>query len=316
MCRHDSNTSIKRQLIITAGGPAASFVFACIIFFCFPLFDGEGKMRGGPFILLYSSLAIFFLTIIPRNKRTVTVDGNVIYNDGHRLRKLWRLRKYEQEYSTANDAFADKDYAKAVDLFEQLWNKKIKVQEIFTYTMAAMLMAKQYERALSFCRKIASTSSLNEDDYCLISLAGIHNKLHKEALIALKLSLGLNPRHYNSLNNIGYVYTVTGEFNTAIEYLDNAIEVNPLSGYAYCNRGYARVKTGNLEGGYEDIQRSMQLNNTNVYVYRNLGIYYMHLNEFDKALPQLIKAKELDADTDMIDELIAETQNNLQKVEI
>jgi len=312
LCRQTAkNTPIKKQLIYVAGGPAASFMLTCIAIFYSPIYNADGDMNGGHFVFVSAAMATFFVSIIPRKKRIITAGNNQISNDGAQLQRLWRLRKYEKEYYKAYEAYNAKDYNTSADLCEALWNKRIKVQELFTYALSSMLMAKQYSRALSFCKEIKDTSNLNEDDYCLISLAEIHSKLYEEAVIALKLSLGLNPNHYNSLNNIGYVYTVIGEFNTAIEYLDRAIAVNPLFGYAFNNRGYAKIKTGDLAGGYDDVQKSLELDNTDAYTYRNLGVYYMHLGEFDKALQQLIKAKEMDSNTDMIDDLIAETQNSL-----
>jgi len=63
----------------------------------------------------------------------------------------------------------------------------------------------------------------------------------------------------------------------------------------------------------QDINRSFELEPDNSYGYMNIGIYHFDKGEFDKALQQFLKAKELDSKTYMIDKLISDAKCEIDK---
>lgn len=71
------------------------------------------------------------------------------------------------------------------------------------------------------------------------------------------------------------------------------------------NLGHAKIEMEQFEEGLADINRSLELNNGNSYAYRNLGIYYLKLNNFTEAERLFLKAKTVDRDTELIEELLS-----------
>ena len=85
---------------------------------------------------------------------------------------------------------------------------------------------------------------------------------------------------------------------------NKAIEIQTDFAYAYNNRGHAKIEIGQFDGGLKDIQHSLQLDSENSYVYRNLGIYYLKRNDNSEALRYFLQSKQIDQDTDLIEEFI------------
>ena len=105
-------------------------------------------------------------------------------------------------------------------------------------------------------------------------------------------SLEQNPDNSYSLNATGYELNKKGEFQEAILLFNKAIEVQTDFAYAYNNRGHAKIENGQLDEGLKD----------------NLGIYHLKRNESSKALKYFLQSKQIDKDTDLIEELIKQAK--------
>lgn len=62
----------------------------------------------------------------------------------------------------------------------------------------------------------------------------------------------------------------------------------------------------------EDINYSLQLDQNNSYAYRNLGIYFFDKKEYKQAYDLFTKAKQLDANTLMIEDLLIDVKRKLE----
>lgn len=115
----------------------------------------------------------------------------------------------------------------------------------------------------------------------------------------------------SALNNQGYYLNLSGKFEEAIVCLDKALKYDEKFAFAYNNRGLEKIKTRNMEDGLKDVSYSLELDPGNGYGYRNLGIYHFDRGEYREALELFKKAKDLEPTTDMIDELISDTEKQL-----
>src|SRR6202034_1954941 len=62
-----------------------------------------------------------------------------------------------------------------------------------------------------------------------------------------------------SLNNRGNAYSVTGEFDKAIQDYDEAIRLNPKDANVFNNRGTAYVSKGNFDRAIIDFDEAIRL---------------------------------------------------------
>lgn len=308
-----SSISYNNQMVYVATGPFAPFLVATIGCFEVSTLDIKGLVDAFFHIFFYQALGTFVLSLIPIDKPIKTTNNRTIRNDGYALRKLYKLKKYNAQYKDAIKFFNEKDYQKAGESVNFLLSKKMYYEDIYRFSIVTFIKLKNYDRALNIATWFKNSLTLGSDDYCNTGLAALYKKDYVLAKIDFEKSLQLNPDNAYTLNNIGYYYTVAGEFEKAIPCLDKALILKPDFSYAYNNRGLAKIKTGNVAEGLNDINKAIELDNTNSYVYRNLGIYHMDKGEFEEAIRLFNKAYDMDADTDMIDELKREAENGLIK---
>jgi tetratricopeptide (TPR) repeat protein len=300
----------SKQIAYILCGPLLPFAIAVIFSI---VFANSQSLFLNSFITVffYFSLAMVFTSLIPVARQVKKFDGTVTYNDGFVAIKLYRLRKYSREYIDANTLFEAKDYSKAGAAFNFLIGKNIHYEDIYRKAFLSFLMSKNYERAFVMLKYFENYFTLNSDDLCNSGVLKLQSGLYIDAQTDFKKSLALNPENSFTLNNIGYCYILTKQFNEAMPYLDKAILLNPSFVYAFNNRGLAKIKIGRTVEGLNEINKAIELDAKNAYGYRNLGIYYQDIGNYSKALELFKKAYELDADTHLINELIKETESLL-----
>lgn len=79
----------------------------------------------------------------------------------------------------------------------------------------------------------------------------------------------------------------------AVEYYDQAIELNPRFTSAYNNRGISKIKLNRLQGAIADFDQSMKLNSTLAEPHLNRGIAKLKLDDPEGAMEDYERAMEI-----------------------
>ena len=79
----------------------------------------------------------------------------------------------------------------------------------------------------------------------------------------------------------------------AVEYYDQAIELNPQFAVAYNNRGISKIKLNQLREAIEDFERAMELDPTIAEPYLNSGIAKLELDDLEGAMEDYERAMEI-----------------------
>ena len=302
------NISINRQIIYILTGPICSSIFAAIYLYVAILKDFSGSYLL--FAVLFFSISILdlFVNLIPDKKPIELFDGKVTYNDGYTLIKLFRHKKFPNQYAEAIDLFNKKEYKKSIHLFDYFLKVKLKDENIYRLNIFANMQIKNFERAKELFDNYEQGFKLTSDDYSNGGLIYSKLSMNYESLDLYNKSIELNSENVYSLNNKGFTLILLEKYSEAIPLFDKAIEIDALFAYSYNNRGLSKIKEGRVNEGLADIKKSIQLDKNNSYSYRNLGIYHFDIGETEKARELFLKSKELDEDTHMIDELILSTK--------
>ena len=302
--------SINKQIIYTLTGPITSLIIATIACYFTFVYDLHGFLKL--FLVVFFGSALFDLAgnLIPNESGIKLNDGRIAYNDGYTLKRLFYYKSLPKEYSEAAGLYHEKKFSEAAILFAQLLSVR-KDENIYRLAINAHLQIKDYGKAKELSQSFALTEKMNSDDLHWMAFSYSQLGLINEAMDLYDKALRLNPENQYSLNDKGYTLNLMNRFEEAIPFFDKTIELDKNAAYAYNNRGLAKLKLGKTEEGLQDINRSFELDINNSYAYKNLGIYYFDKAEFDEALRLFEKAKQLDGATDMIDELIQQTKDNL-----
>jgi len=79
----------------------------------------------------------------------------------------------------------------------------------------------------------------------------------------------------------------------AIEYLNNAIKLQPNNAKTYFNRGAAHVNLGQYQQAFEDFNKAIGLKQDYAYAYNNRGIIYLMQGNKELGCRDAQKACEL-----------------------
>lgn len=294
--------SLNKRAIYVLCGPLFSLFIAAIIFYLTFSYDLHGSIKLICAFALGSTILDLFTNLIPHKIKVA--DGSTLFSDGYLLFNLQKLKQFPDEYANAVDSYSRKEYEKTSIIFEDFINRGLVNEDVYRYASTSNIFIKNYEKAHEIQKEFESKYELNADDFYNLGLTSSLLNMEEEKTKYFQKSLEQNPDNSYSLNAIGYELNKKGEFQEAILLFNKAIEIQTDFAYAYNNRGHAKIEIGQFDGGLKDIQHSLQLDSENSYVYRNLGIYHLRQDENSEALKYFLQAKQIDQDTDLIEEFI------------
>jgi tetratricopeptide (TPR) repeat protein len=302
--------SVNKQIIYILTGPLTSFGIAAIACYFTFTYDIHGFLKLVIVIFLFTATSDLFANLIPRAKPVKLNDGRLFYNDGYQIIQLIKSKRFINKYEQAAELYQQHKFAESASAFYNILKKVRKDDDIYRMTLHSYFQARNYTRLKEVFDEFVIHGNVNSDDYANFGLLNSWLGQHHLALGFYDASLEMNPKNKNSINNKGFTLNLLNKFEEAIVFFDQAIELDSADFYAYSNRGLSKVKLGRTEEGLEDIIYSLKINENNSYSYRSLGIYHLDKREYSKALVMFKKAKELDKNTYIIDELIIEASKH------
>ena len=113
-------------------------------------------------------------------------------------------------------------------------------------------------------------------------------ELHKNARLAeaeyqYKQVLAADARHSDSLHMLGILHHQKKDYQKAVEFYHQAIEVNPSAGHFYFNLGRTHLAVKHLQPAIEAFSKSIQINPDFGEAYFNLGKAFKQASEFNQA---------------------------------
>lgn len=308
LCQPSSNNmSLTKNVIFILGGPLASSTFAVITSYYVFAYDLHGALKMIMSFFMLSAIYDFLSNIIPSRIPIKLSNGRVCYNDGNSLHKLFYFKRFLREYDIAAELYNKKEFEKSAAAFTRILQLGFESEEIYRLAYTSYILNKQYQQAYELLTEFETKNSLNSDDYYNFGFVCTFLNLEEGKKLYFKKSLDLNPNHPHALNAIGYRLNTEHRYEEALSYFQKAITIEPEHAYAYNNQGYAKIEMGLFEEGLADINYSLQLDKENSYAYRNLGIYYLKLNQLQEAKHLFVKAKDMDKNTELIEELLSKT---------
>ena len=129
----------------------------------------------------------------------------------------------------------------------------------------------------------------------LNNLAAVCDEVNKpkETLIYLEQIISINPNYVPAYVNIGFRYQKLGQHKDAIAYFNKAIDLDPNEALAYSNRSFSKLRTKDLDGAMKDINHSITLMPSNSFAYKIRALIEIQKKMPKQACLDLSKATEL-----------------------
>ncbi|MBR1646692.1 MAG: tetratricopeptide repeat protein, partial [Selenomonadaceae bacterium] len=106
-------------------------------------------------------------------------------------------------------------------------------------------------------------------------------------------ALEINPNFGTAYNNRGTAYFNLKNYEVAGADFTKAIELNPNNATAYGNRGDVYRLTGNQNAALDDYSKAIKLAPNNAIFYNNRGITYFNLKNYEYAIADFTEAIKL-----------------------
>jgi len=135
---------------------------------------------------------------------------------------------------------------------------------------------------------------LNSVDYNNKAIAFYNKRQFKDAEVAFKKAIELNPKYAEAYANLGALYAKFKEYNKAIELYQTCIKLKPTYAGAYTNLGNALNKTTRHEEAVYFHKMAISLDDKSSNHFSNCASAYKNLGRFSEAKEYYLKALTLE----------------------
>ena len=175
-------------------------------------------------------------------------------------------------------SFSLKNYNLAVELFQKVYDKTNLI-DVASKVAISAYNALNYELAIDFYKKVA----IQNNDFNSYLYISICYKELKEITLAIEYALSAYSIKQNSLDiclHLSYLYEISGDYDSAIKYLDDALKVDYNEQIIY-NMGVLFKKQSKYHDAVFCFEKVLELNPNNKSAMLNIASTYKNINMAD-----------------------------------
>jgi tetratricopeptide (TPR) repeat protein len=118
----------------------------------------------------------------------------------------------------------------------------------------------------------------------------------KKAIEYLNNAIKLQPDYFKAYGIRGYIYNRLGQYQSAIKDYNEVLRLQPDDFRTYNNRGLVYYNLGQHQRAIEDFNQAIRLDKDSAMVYNNRGLAYKGLGQYQSAIEDYNKAIRLKPD--------------------
>ncbi|MBS7563813.1 tetratricopeptide repeat protein [Mucilaginibacter sp. Bleaf8] len=221
------------------------------------------------------------------------------------------MRKAFTQYYEAVACINNEEFQVAANILSYV-SKQVKPNEkLLRICTTLSLYNNSYDEFIHYTDQLKKVAILNSTDYVHRGYAYSMKAASKPAIIEYQLALKLDKENQYALNNLGYEYICTEQYDKAKTQLNRCIQIYPNFSNPYSNLGYLHTLLDEFVTAKEYLDKSMALEPTEPYQYLHLGVFHLKQEAPELAIAALHKCRDLDATVqlqnylDQADEMLA-----------
>ena len=164
--------------------------------------------------------------------------------------------------------------------------------------------ARRYDEAIDLFTRYTGQKSENPWGYYMLGLSAWKAGEYATAEEALEQALELDPRHVKSWINLGRVLLDDGRPEEALAKIDSALVIDPELDVAHRLKGRVHHQLGRTDEALGAYRQAIRIDNSDAWSMNNMGLVLIEAGRYDEAVAPLARAVELGDD-------IAIFRNNL-----
>ena len=117
---------------------------------------------------------------------------------------------------------------------------------------------------------------------------------YEKALEKLNEAISLDDKNFLAYNNLAHLHSMLGKFDKAIDYGTKAIELEPKNTSGYHNRATYYLKINKTNEAIDDLKKALEIDPGYPDAWNTLGMALYYNDENNEAIEKVTKAIELD----------------------
>jgi tetratricopeptide (TPR) repeat protein len=171
--------------------------------------------------------------------------------------------------------------------------------DVFLLRGVALLLLGDEEKAKkSFRRSLRYSGSDNDEILHQIGNAYVQAGKIDTAVQYFEEALTINPKNFSALEELGFFSDLEGNFQKSIDYYNRYLDIDPFNFSIWFNLGFSQSGAGNYEKAIEAYEYASLLNDKYTYALFNLGNAYANAGKFSKAIEKYTEYLEFDPNND------------------
>ena len=223
-------------------------------------------------------------------KRTqIWQDGFTLWNDV--------IENYKNVWEAYNNRGLTYMYLnqlpQAIGDFNKAINLRPKMTSLYYNRAYAFFKSGNMAQAISDCNYAISVEPDKALGYANRGGFYFDSQNNELALKDFNMALSIDPELELTYLNRGKLYSTTGEWIKAIADFDRVIELNPYNIEAHDNRGFNYINQKNYIAAIDEYTSIINIDASYSPAYYNRAVAYYRVNDFESALKDIQKAREL-----------------------
>ncbi len=198
------------------------------------------------------------------------------------------------KFEDANNAFFNRDYQKALNLYSELIQSGRKDTDVFYRRGMTYLYLNIFDKALGDFSYVIERDKKNADAFNNRGLCHSYMGNLDMALADFDSAIKLEPKFAQAYINRGSAYVSKGEFGHAVKDFDRAAELAPDNPEIYLQRASLYYYLGDFAKSVENYDKTISLGLVNQKIYFNRGNAHFKSGDTSKAIADLTKVLEYD----------------------
>lgn len=200
----------------------------------------------------------------------------------------------KDKFEEANNAFFNRDYQKALTLYNELIQSGRKDTDIYYRRGITYLYLNIFDKALGDFSYVIERDKRNADAFNNRGLCHSYMGNIDMALADFNSAIKIEPKFAQAYINRGSAYVSKGEFDKAVKDFDQAVKLSPDNPEIYLQRAGLYYYLGDFAKAVENYDKTISLGLVNQKIYFNRGNAHFKNGAPSKAIADLTKALEYD----------------------
>lgn len=251
-----------------------------------------GKMKGS---LLFNEELMYYAGLLS------SYIGNNIERDNF-FKRVLKIAAENSDFrvGVAEAYFYDKEYKRSLDILDSIDSDSLRQKEYY-YTLKGQnnYMLKRYEKTIANYNRVLALDSSYNNYITLTMLGEVYDIMGKldSALYYYGIQYKLDSNNSYLLNNYAYTLSKAGkDLERALEMSAKTLDAFPDNSAFLDTYGWIKYQLGDYETALEYIEKAVNKGNVSAELYEHLGDTYMKLGKIEQAKENYKKSLEIDSD--------------------